>query len=94
MTKTNITPTAKGSDVETESCRYKARDGRFYNGYCGSPDWAKDVLGPDPFKKLKEELMNECKDCNDIELCEYCQKQWEEAERDREFDERTALTSL
>ena len=32
-----------------------------------------------------------CDDCTDVDLCPFHERQWNEAECDREFDERVAL---
>lgn len=47
-----------GTDKPTESNRYLARDGKYYNGYALSTDCAEDYFG-DAFKKIAKEIEKE-----------------------------------
>lgn len=44
-----------GTKEPSESNRYLARDGLYYNGYMGSADAADDFFG-DAFRKIAEDI--------------------------------------
>jgi hypothetical protein len=43
-----------GTKTPTEKNRYQARDGLYYNGYCGSPDWPEDVEADHVLKEMRK----------------------------------------
>lgn len=73
-----------GTEKPTDSNRYLARDGLYYNGYCLSTDCAEDAFG-ECFRKISNELAKElglymkpcCQDAprirkNDQWVCSIC----------------------
>lgn len=49
---------SNGAKEPTDSNRYLAKDGLYYNGYMGNPDAADDAFG-DCFREIAEKLLAE-----------------------------------